>query len=61
MDKVYKIIRVLTVAPVLALIMAGLVAGSCEGVPFPMAFGIQHVFPWSIAVIGISAGMEQIQ
>lgn len=26
-----------------------------------MAFGIQHIFLWSIAVIGISADMEQIQ
>lgn len=34
MEKGYRIIRVITVAPVLALVMAGLVAGRCEGV-FP--------------------------
>lgn len=40
MDKGYKIIRVVTVAPVLALIMTGLVAGRCEGI-FPS--------PWHLA------------
>lgn len=40
MDKGYKVIRVITVAPVLALLMAGLVAGNCEGI-FPS--------PWHLA------------
>ena len=40
MEKGYKVIRIITVAPVLALIMAGLVAGNCEGV-FPS--------PWHLA------------
>ena len=40
MNKIYKVIRVITVAPVLALIMAGLVAGSCGDV-FPS--------PWHLA------------
>lgn len=34
MNKGYKVIRVITVASVLALIMVGLVAGNCEGI-FP--------------------------
>lgn len=34
MDKVYKVIRIITVAPVLAIIMVGVVAESCEGI-FP--------------------------
>lgn len=40
LDKGYKIIRVITVAPVLAIIMAAIIAGSCEGI-FPS--------PWHLA------------
>lgn len=34
LDKVYKVIRIITVAPVLALVMVIIVAGNCKGV-FP--------------------------
>lgn len=40
MDKGYKVIRVITVAPVLAIIMTVIVAGNCEGI-FPS--------PWHLA------------
>lgn len=40
MDKGYKMIRIITVAPVLAIIMMVIVAGSCEDV-FPS--------PWHLA------------
>lgn len=32
MDKGYKVIRIITVAPFLALIMIFIIAGSCEGI-----------------------------
>ena len=39
MDKGYKVIRVITVAPVLALIITVIVAGNCEGIfPSPWHF-----------------------
>ncbi len=41
MEKVYKVIRVITVAPVLALIMAGLTAGRCEGI-FPSTWHLAY-------------------
>ena len=48
MKKGYKVIRVITVAPVLALIMAGLVAGSCKDV-FPSSWHLAY----SIFFLGV--------
>lgn len=41
LDQGYKVIRVITVAPVLALIMLVIVAGSCEGI-FPSAWHLAY-------------------
>lgn len=41
MDKGYKVIRVITIAPVLALIMAVIVAGSSEGI-FPSSWHLAY-------------------
>ena len=41
MEKGFKVIRVITVAPVLALVMAGLVAGNCEGI-FPSLWHLAY-------------------
>ncbi|ANU45480.1 hypothetical protein ADH76_34230 [Enterocloster clostridioformis] len=41
MEKGYKVIRVITVAPVLALIMTVIVAGRCEGI-FPSLWHLAY-------------------